>query len=110
MDSNIKKSPSELSLENAPRNSTKKKGSEIFRRSLSSAELGKSMMGLPVEIQKSIAHRLENAPRLWNANKNFLELYQPYIKTEWRFHYFAYDTMKAKYKALKDQPDRKSVV
>jgi hypothetical protein len=49
----------------------------------------------------------ENIPFLWNANRNFLELYQQYIKTEWRFHYFAYDTMKAKYKALKerDKPD-----
>lgn len=41
-------------------------------------------------------------PFLWNANRNFLELYQPYIKTEWRFYYFGYDTMKSKYKALKE--------
>lgn len=82
---------------------------ETRGRSFSSLERGRSMTFKmdTNEIQKSIANRLENAPRLWSANKNFLELYAPYIKPEWRFHYFAYDTMKAKYKSLKekDHPD-----
>lgn len=37
------------------------------------------------------------------SNREFLDLYHPYIKTEWRRHYFFYDRLKAEYKALKEQ-------
>lgn len=36
-----------------------------------------------------------------NSNQEFLDLYSPYIKHDWRRHYFAYDHMKAQYKTLK---------
>lgn len=86
-----------------------RKGTIAVRRDsfmVKNKQLGKSVRDLNSEIQKSITHRLENSHQYWNANNNFLELYEPYIKSEWRFHYFAYDTMKAKYKALKDQRKR----
>jgi hypothetical protein len=46
---------------------------------------------------------MENTPLLRNtANNNiFFELYEPYIKKEWKAFYFNYDILKAKYKALK---------
>lgn len=37
------------------------------------------------------------------SNREFLDLYHPYIKTEWRRHYFFYDHLKAEYKTLKEQ-------
>lgn len=36
------------------------------------------------------------------ANREFLDLYHPYITTEWRRQYFSYDRMKADYKVLKE--------
>ncbi len=65
---------------------------------------------LPTEMRQLSTKLGENVPHLWNANRNFLELYQPYIKTTWRFHYFGYDGMKARYKVLKEQahPDLQS--
>ncbi len=44
-----------------------------------------------------------SAPHLWHENGTFLDLYRPYITMKWRFQYFSYDSMKAKYKVLKDQ-------
>ena len=36
------------------------------------------------------------------TNRDFLEAYHAHIKPEWKRHYFAYDRLKAHYKALKE--------
>ncbi len=35
----------------------------------------------------------------------FLKYYNPYVNNEWRNHYFSYDSLKAKYKTIKEQHD-----
>jgi hypothetical protein len=49
---------------------------------------------------------METSPLLWNSNIEsnsiFLELYDSYIKKEWKEHYFNYDTAKGKFKKLEE--------
>ena len=33
----------------------------------------------------------------------FLQYYNPYVNNEWRNHYFSYDSLKSKYKTIKEQ-------